>query len=83
MSDEISARLERMLQPPSCPEPPRGIEKARLELRAREQAKVADSRVTFTDGLGAMGCGSWSDGPAAVRQAAFDEVWFAREDKAA
>lgn len=83
MSDELTARLERLVQPMSCPNPPKGIEKARIEQKAREQAEVADSRIVFTDGLGGMGCGSWSDGPAAIRQAAFDSVYFAREDKAA
>jgi hypothetical protein len=65
------------IRPPfSCPNPPTAEEIEVYEREGREAALKpdADPLTRFTDGLGALGVGSWRDGPAHYRQKAFNET---------
>lgn len=57
---------------------PEELEAFREEGRAKAREMIAAGQslamFIFTDGLGGMGVGSWSDGPASLRQEGFDEV---------
>ncbi len=57
-----------------CPNPPTDEEIEVYEREGREAALKpgADRLTRFTDGLGGLGVGSWSDGPASYRQRGFD-----------
>ena len=56
-----------------CPKPPTADEIETYEAEGREAALKpdADPYTRFTDGLGALGVGSWNDGPASYRQRGF------------
>jgi hypothetical protein len=51
-------------------------EQAKYEEKGREAARKPDAEpfTIFTDGLGALGCGSLEEGPAHYTQRGFDEV---------
>lgn len=58
-------------------------ERERYEREGREvAAEHPDGGMVFTDGLGALGVGSWSDGPASIRQAAYQRALVERTQTA-
>lgn len=58
-----------------CPDPPDDAEREHLREEGRQRAIQGliegEGYVAFTDGLGAMGVGSWVDGPASERTAGY------------
>lgn len=72
------------LKPFSCPYTISPEQQAELEREGRVAALKpdADPYTRFTDGLGCMGVGSWSDGPASYRQKGFAAGLAERKAKA-
>jgi hypothetical protein len=56
-----------------CPNPPTAEEAEQLRAQGLADAEKAMGYSVYSDGLGVLGCGSWRDGPASIKQAAFNE----------